>query len=802
MRFVVETSGGEVQFKPLRQRRLRANEALVDWESIAESDFLTQRVHTRLEFDGCMLFTVTLQAKRDVRVRDISLEVPFRCEVAVYMMGMGRRGGKRPDRWQWEWHPKRINNLVWVGDWNAGMQVKLEVNREVWGILPELPKSWHNDGRGGCLFTEEEDAFVMRAFSGERDLKRGESLQFLFRFLITPFKPLDARRWSWRIPAYMGGNIVHIHHGDPSNPYINYPMLKWREMADQVHRIKELTPLRNLGRLRYPAEGNVDLREGAVHLRVRVNFDPKAGQAGDPRYNQSLFYLLLVNGKSVGFYWNIDDRGMRAYLHTPLNTVTPYPVLIGSHQPDWERGQVHTVTLSWGERFAIYVDGRLAAQTAHQGTLDGSLQGAVIQLEGQGFLLQAIKISRQEYQEGQPLEFAPDANCLLLDTFDRIENGRTVPQVGTGGVFSGKVEVRSTEGGKEVVFSGEPLSPGVNIYYTVRELTNHAPELWALRSLGDEVLVTRGIDVYTAPIETLRAQWEQQQPGGHPWLKEHLVSGYAPAWLNYLSDDDIDAAIETQGLSRWHNFYLEGLRFMMERTGIDGLYLDGIGYDREIMKRMRRVMKKLNPNSRIDFHSGDNWSPPWLPEPPLSSPANEYMEHFPYLDTLWFGELYDYDMPPDYWLVEISGIPFGLMGDMLQDGGNIYRGMIYGMTGRDRNPATPGIWQLWDEFGIDEAEMLGYWRDDCPVRTDHPDMLATVYRKRGKSLIALASWAKEEVAVRLQIDWNALGLRPERCQLIAPWVPFVQFLAQFSPDEPIPVPAGKGWLLLLEERSH
>ena len=28
----------------------------------------------------------------------------------------------------------------------------------------------------------------------------------------------------------------------------------------------------------------------------------------------------------------------------------------------------------------------------------------------------------------------------------------------------------------------------VKIYYTVRELTNRAPELWALRTLGDEVL--------------------------------------------------------------------------------------------------------------------------------------------------------------------------------------------------------------------------------------------------------------------------------------------------------------------------
>ncbi|MGQ9737475.1 MAG: glycoside hydrolase domain-containing protein [Armatimonadota bacterium] len=797
VRFVVETAGGEVDWKSIRQRRTKHTEAMVEWLSTAENDALSQQVHTRMEFDGCMLFTVTLQTKREVNLQDIRLEVPIRKEVAVYMMGMGRRGGKRPDSWQWQWHPNRINNLVWVGDWNAGVQVKLEGRREVWGV-PLLPNSWFNEGKGGCVFTEQDGAFVLRASSGERHMAEGESVQFLFRLLITPFKPLDHNRWNWRIPAYMGGNIEHVHHAELENPHINYPMLTWRKMAEWVRKVSQSPNLRNRGSLQYPAEGNIWLDKGSLHLHVRVNFDPKAGTAGDARYNQSLFSLLLPGGESIGYYWNIDDRGMRAYLHTPANAQNPYPVLIGSHQPEWQKGEVHTVTLSWGERFAVYVDGKLATQTDHQGTLNASLHNAMMRLEGQGFCLQAIKTSRREYQPGEPITFTPDDNCLLVDTFDVVQNGQTQPRQGKSGTFAGEYEVRLSEEGREVVFSGEPMPVGVNIYYTVRELTNHTPELWVLRGLGDEVLVTGGVDIYNALDDTLRAHWEAQQPGGHPWLKEHLLSGYVPAWLNYLPDGKIDAAIATQGLSRWHNFYLEGLRFMLEHTGIDGLYLDGIGYDREIMKRVRRVMKRYNPNSRIDFHSGDNWSPPWLSEPPLSSPANEYMEHFPYLDTLWFGELYDYNMPPDYWLVEISGIPFGLMGDMLQDGGNPYRGMIYGMTGRDRSNTTPGIWQMWDDFGIEQAEMLGYWRPDCPVRTDRPDVLATVYRKPGKSLIALASWAKEEVKVRLQVDWNALGIRPDRCRMTAPPVPHFQPLARFSPSEPIPVPAGKGWLILVE----
>ena len=43
--------------------------------------------------------------------------------------------------------------------------------------------------------------------------------------------------------------------------------------------------------------------------------------------------------------------------------------------------------------------------------------------------------------------------------------------------------------------------------------------------------------------------------------------------------------------------------------GIDGLYLDGIGYDREIMKRVRKVLQRTRPGCLIDFHSGNNFHP-------------------------------------------------------------------------------------------------------------------------------------------------------------------------------------------------
>ena len=49
------------------------------------------------------------------------------------------------------------------------------------------------------------------------------------------------------------------------------------------------------------------------------------------------------------------------------------------------------------------------------------------------------------------------------------------------------------------------------------------------------------------------------------------------------------------------------------------------------------------------------------------------------------------------------------MGEMLQDGGNPWRGMIYGMTSRLPWAGDPThIWKVWDDFGIQGSRMIGY----------------------------------------------------------------------------------------------
>ncbi len=328
---------------------------------------------------------------------------------------------------------------------------------------------------------------------------------------------------------------------------------------------------------------------------------------------------------------------------------------------------------------------------------------------------------------------------------------------------------------KKYIDEGHSKDLKVKIYYTVRELTNKAPEMFMLRSLGDEVL-------------------SHGKGNGFSWLQEHLDSNYIAAWF---VPELKDAAVVNSGVSRWHNFYVEGLNWLAIHEGIDGIYIDDVAFDRTTMKRVRKVLDRNRQGAIIDLHSANQYNV----KDGFASSTNLYLEHFPYLNRLWFGEYFNYNEKPDYWLTEISGIPYGLMGEMLQDGGNAWRGMIFGMTARLPWSGDPTpVWRIMDNFGIQGSQMIGYWVPDCPVKTNNPNVICTVYKKDKKSLISIASWDKDKTDVKLLIDWKALDISPEKATLTAFGSKDFQPAATFSPDQKIPVEPGKGWMLVLEEK--
>lgn len=318
----------------------------------------------------------------------------------------------------------------------------------------------------------------------------------------------------------------------------------------------------------------------------------------------------------------------------------------------------------------------------------------------------------------------------------------------------------------------------VKIYNTVRELSNRAYETFPMRSLGHEI-------------------YSPGKGGGFSWLQEHVKDDYIAAWF---VPEIKDAAIVNSGMSRWHNYYVEGMNWLTKNVGIDGIYLDDVAFDRITMKRVKRVLTQNGHPGIIDLHSANQYNK----SDGFNNSANLYMEHFPYLNRLWFGEYFDYEKnKPDFFLTEVSGIPFGLMGEMLQDGGNQWRGMVYGMTNRlpwsGNNDPRP-IWKVWDNFGMKGTKMIGYWSENCPVKTNNAEVLATVYKKPGSALVAIASWADQDVKVTLNIDWKKLGIDPTKASIIVPEVQNFQTGTSLTAQSELTIPKGKGLLIVIKEK--
>ena len=142
----------------------------------------------------------------------------------------------------------------------------------------------------------------------------------------------------------------------------------------------------------------------------------------------------------------------------------------------------------------------------------------------------------------------------------------------------------------------------VKYYYTLRELSNYAVELWAFRAVEPNMFPN------------------QNKRGGSSWLQEHVFDDYDFAWHSWSANTSVtDAAILTTGHSRLMNYYLEGLYWAARYLGDDGLYIDGLAYDRDGMRRVRRRWLRPNPGRMIDFHCGRV----------ESSNANLFMKHFP-----------------------------------------------------------------------------------------------------------------------------------------------------------------------------
>jgi hypothetical protein len=332
----------------------------------------------------------------------------------------------------------------------------------------------------------------------------------------------------------------------------------------------------------------------------------------------------------------------------------------------------------------------------------------------------------------------------------------------------------------------------MKFYYTTRELTKNLPEFWPFFSLNGEV-------IFPGPGNATRTE-ALHPKGPNEWLIKNLREKYIPAWYNPVKEGkfkgETDLSVITTPDSRLNNFYIAGLDWMVQNMGIDGVYIDDSALDRFTLRRARKIIDQYRPEGRIDMHSWNHFCK-WAG---FTSCLNLYMDLLPYSDLVWIGEGRDYNRLPDHWLIEVSGIPFGLPGQMLEDGGNPWRGMVYGITTRagwTPNPPSP-LWQFFDKIGIDKMEMIGYWDKENPVYSDNNLIKATIYRGETQHLLAIANWGKEEQSAQLIL--KDMSIDVNSYIFTAPEIPDFQTAKENIDIENLTIPGGKGYLIVITKK--
>lgn len=334
----------------------------------------------------------------------------------------------------------------------------------------------------------------------------------------------------------------------------------------------------------------------------------------------------------------------------------------------------------------------------------------------------------------------------------------------------------------------------VKVYYTTRELTVNLPEFFPFVSLGGEI-------IFPGPGATAKTLIH---PGGpDPWLLDQLRGRkYIPAWVSPLSTGRYaglrDLSLITTPNSRLNNFYIAGLNWMVKHMHIDGIYIDDCSLDRGTLNRARKILDDNRPAPRIDMHSWNHFNP----EAGYASCLNLYMDLLPYIDLVWIGEGRNYNTAPDYWLTEIAGIPFGVPGQMLQDDGNPWRGMVYGITNRAGWGKTmpDAIWKFWDETGLAKMTMMGYWEKHHLVSVDNPAIRVTLFKGDTSSVLALGNFSGQDQDCSLGIDYTRLETGASSVVFDIPRIENYQEEQKDISPRHIHIPAGKGFLIVMRKK--
>ncbi|HJN16603.1 MAG TPA: DUF6067 family protein, partial [Armatimonadota bacterium] len=599
IRLVAVVDGAEQEWTERGTPVLNAAPAVAHLAPIARADASYVDSNAIVEYDGMIRSEIALAEDGGKSLDSLTLEIPIKREHAKYLYhypgkwGSAYNAGALPA----EGFTNPFKPYVWLGDEDLGLAWFCESDE---GFFP-LDRDDVIDIR------EEGDAVVLRIRIIAEPVDLDESRNYVFGFQATPVKPVVEDVWDMRI----------VHHGGYGIDTQQAPSNAWFE---------------------YPAEGNIDLAEGTFEAWVRPRFDtdpPITREDGNRgSYNQELLRVNFPGGDVIGFYWNIDDRGMRAY----IKKGSQHPMVVGGPSR-LERDTWHHVALTWGDEVRVYVDGELTVSQAWSGTLPHALTDARIHL-GSGkaqFDVGEVRISdvaRTSFDiSAQPIA---GARTLLLDHLDEDSTlaDKSDSSVHVDGKFGEALTLyepgptqtiidRLAELGVRTIVFHEHWTDIQN--YTS---TTHGDDLRKLvaacHERGMKVLLYFGYE-----ISTIAPEWDE-------WAEKCLIAPRHGAYTRQPTQTAYTVCYE----SAWQDFMAAGMARMMDEYDIDGAYLDGTanpwgcsntlhgcGYEapdgslrptysiagaREMMRRIYTLVRSRKPDGLVNVHQSTCMTIPTL----------------------------------------------------------------------------------------------------------------------------------------------------------------------------------------------
>ncbi len=737
----------------------------------AQAGALTCEGTVSVEYDGMIRSDFSIIPRGECTVDSLALVIPIKRQYARYLYH----------------YPGR-----WGSAYNAGA-----LPREGFHA-PFTPFIWLGDEwRGLCWFSESD-----RNFSGDPDNvisidRNGDTvglrvniiseptrvsgpLEYTFGFQATPVKPMSPDVWDYRI----------IHAG-------NYGI------EERIH----VPP----AGVKYPAQGHLNTDEGTFECWVCPRFDPQPDIARDApgrgHLNRNLLDIELGSGGHIGFYWNIDDRSMRAYYQQGSAS---YPMLLTSRS-SWQEGEWHHVALTWSDATRIYIDGQLVAERAFKGLLPGDVEKGEITIGNSPCEMDLDEVRFSSIARTSfDLTRAPEADqhTLLLDRLEGSEqqDGRqlTRPERGAAGqLIAGGFGPGRFGNGLLVGSDGARMSYLGHLEQSgVRTICFH--EHWT--------------DVQAYPFTTHGEKLHRLVDACHAHNLQlllyhgYLMSDIAPEWAEY-SDQCLVAPrggeyhrLPEQSSyivcyrSAWQDFLADGLDKQMTGFDTDGVYLDGTanpwecrnthhgcGYvkadgsigtvyaifaTREMMKRIYTIVKHHNPQGQVNVHQSTCMTIPTLA----------------FATSYWDGEQFgNIDrgpnaldvLPLDAFRCEFMGHNWGVPAEFLcynrpytQHEALAFT-LLHDVLVRGALDEQRTLWRVMDEFGRAEADWLPYWENGRYVATDSRDVRVSIHNRPGKGLLAVVSnLGTEACTARVTFDLRRLeqptGMKAMRVMRQAP----------------------------------